>query len=80
MMTATMATWFIWDPGGMSPMESIDPVDRTDRPPAMSPIEFLSLIAWLFRPSLSSSWPTSVSVFHCCHPVLARPTVPNIDT
>ena len=108
--------------------------DRTDRPPAplhasigsMSPIECLSLIAWLFCPSLSSSRPTptqpialfiatnileprcrllrsgcldfwltnntvslvefhpgiasSVSVFHCCHPMLARAVVPNVDT
>jgi len=103
MMTATMASWFIWDPGGMSPMESIDPVDRTDRPPAplhasigsMSPIEFLSLIAWLFRPSLSSSRPSvtmastmaslaslRLSIAICLpvlrHPFLLRPTRPMV--
>jgi len=22
----------------------------------------------------------SVSIFHCCHPVLSRPTVPNVDS
>jgi len=29
-----------------------------------------------FHPGIASS----VSVFHCCHPVLSRPAVPNVDT
>ena len=44
MMTATMASWFIWDPGGMSPM---DPVNRIDRLP-------VSLHALQFDPPIPS--------------------------
>jgi len=62
-------------PWGYASIQSLfqcsHPVLSRPTVPNMSPIEFLSLIAWLFRP---------VSLFHCCHPVLSRPAVPNVDS
>jgi len=69
--------------GWMSP---IDPVDRSDRPPAVESLVAFpssgssSRLTFSTQDAATTVLPTpSVSIFHYCHPVLSRPTVPNIN-